>query len=114
MENLDKKFPRITIHKITNGFIVGIHPENKDLQKLMTGYVKEFISQIQNADGEDWKQKIQDQIDKTLKISGNDGMRVFVCSDAIEVLALIAPSKEVKPGELNLDWFWSEEGHLPD
>ena len=65
---------------------------------------------IQNEDGEQWKQKIQSQIDDALS-SNTDDVKIFVCKDALEVMSYIAPAApeslraQNKP---NLDWFWGD------
>ncbi len=104
------KIARILIAQVTNGFLVGIFPENRDLQKLMQDYVQQFTNLIQGGiDGEEWKNSIQNQIDQALKLN-NDDVKILVCKDAIEVMAIIAPlPKGERPTDANkpdLSWFW--------
>jgi len=115
-EQVEKKFPRIVVTKISNGFLVTICPEDKGLQKLMQGYVKDIMSGLQNMDGGDeWKQKMEQNIDKAINGS-NDDIMLFACKDAYEVMAILAPVPEgdvIKKGKPDLSWFWSEKGHIP-
>ncbi len=113
MKNLEDKFPRITIHKISNGFLVAIHPENNDMQKLLGNYIKQFMDTIQNADGEDWKNKMQTQIDNAMKMDGNDSIKLIACKDEYEVMSIIAPKEDIATDKPDLRWFWSEKGHIP-
>jgi hypothetical protein len=117
-DKLKEKFPRIVVTKISNGFLVGIFPENKDLQKMMQHYVKDIMGSLQNIDGGDeWKEKMQKNIDKAMKADSNDNMKLLACKDVYEVMAILAPVPEgdtLKEGMPDLNWFWSEEGHVPD
>lgn len=115
-EQVEKKFPKITITKISNGFLVTICPENKELQKLMQGYVKDIMNSLQTVDGDEWKQNMEKSIEKALSGS-DDSIKIFACKDAFDVMTLIAPTAEgdsVKKGKPDLSWFWSEQGHIPD
>lgn len=115
-EQVEKKFPRVVITKITNGFLVTICPENKELQKLMQGYVKDIMNSLQVTDGDEWKQKMEKSIEKAISGS-DDSIKIFACKDAIEVMTCIAPLPEgdvLKNGKPDLGWFWSEQGHIPD
>ncbi len=115
--DLEEKFPRIVIVKISEGFLVGIFPENKELQKLMGTYMKDIMAQIQNfGDGDEWKQKMETSINKVLE-NQDDSVKLFACKDALEVMAIIAPLPEgdkPKSGKPNLSWFWSDLGHIPE
>lgn len=118
-DKIEEKFPRIVVTKISNGFLVGIFPENKELQKIMQSYVKDIMNTIQNLStegGDEWKQKMQDSIDRALKAESNDNIKLYACKDAYEVMSYIAPipeGDELKKGKPDLSWFWSEEGHIP-
>lgn len=113
---VQEKFPRIEIKKISNGFLVSIIPENKELQKLLQDYTKNIISQIQNiGDGEEWKEKMTENISKALKGAGNDNVKIYACKNEFEVMGIIAPRPEgetLKGGNPDLSWFWDEEGHI--
>ncbi len=117
-EMIEKKYPRIVVTKISNGFLVGIFPENKEMQKMMQTYVKDIMNSIQNFDGGDeWKEKMQKNIDKALKADSNDSMKLLACKDVFEVMTILAPVPEgdtLKEGNPDLNWFWSEEGHVPE
>lgn len=118
--DLEAKFPRIVVVKISNGFLVGIFPEDKELQKLMQNYIKDIMSSIQSiaqSDGDEWKQNIQKSIDNALAANSNDNVKLYAASDAIEVMSIIAPLPEgdqLKKGKPDLAWFWSDEGHIPE
>lgn len=116
-KKLEEKFPRIVVTKISNGFLVAIIPQDKELQKVMQNYVKDIMGTLQNMEGDEWKQKMQDSINKALKSESNDSVKLYACKDCFEVMSYIAPLPEgdtLKAGKPNLSWFWSEEGHLPD
>ena len=115
-EQVEKKFPRIVVTKISNGFLVTICPENKELQKLMQGYVKDIMNRLQVTDGDEWKLKMEKSIEKAISGS-DDSIKIFACKNAFEVMAVIAPVPEGdlrKKGKPDLAWFWSEQGHIPD
>ena len=119
-EKLEEKFPRIVVTKISNGFLVTIIPQDKELQKVMQNYVQDIMSSIQNIgsdDADEWKQKMQDSIDRALKAESNDNVKMYACKDCYEVMSYIAPlpeGDELKKGKPDLSWFWSEEGHIAE
>lgn len=115
-QSLSGKFPHIIVVKVSNGFLVGIFPENRDMQKMMAESMKTVMGMLQNMDGEEWKTNIQRAVDDALRISSNDNIKIYVCKDAFEVMSYIAPLPEgdqPKDGKPSLDWFWKEEGHIP-
>lgn len=115
--SIHEKFPRIVIMKVTSGFMVGIFPENRDMQKLLSNYMKEVMSALQGLDGEEWKTKMQNTVDAALKEANNDNIKIYACKDVMEVMQVIAPLPEgetPKAGKPNLAAFWSETGYIPD
>lgn len=116
--DLEEKFPRLVVVKISNGFLVGIFPQNKEIEKMMANYVKNFVDTMTaTMEGDDWKIKMQENINSALKVETDDNVKLYACKDAFEVMNIIAPvpeGDEPKKGNPNLSWFWSENGHIPD
>jgi hypothetical protein len=110
------KFPHLIIVKVSNGFLVGIFPENRDMQKMMAESMKTVLGMIQNMEGDEWKSNLQKSVDNALRVSNNDNIKIYVCKDAFEVMSYIAPLPEgdlPKEGKPDTSWFWKEEGHIP-
>lgn len=109
-KKLEEKFPRIVVTKISNGFLVTVIPQDKELQKVMQNYVKDIMNSIQNiADGGDeWKQKMQDGIDRALKAESNDNIKMYARNanpkilffDLLSCISLNSPSVPTLPNRL--------------
>ena len=106
---INDKIPRIMIARVANGFIVGIFPQNKDMEEFAKTYMQQFIGAMNTIEGDGWKNQLQDQIDQALGDLNGGKVKLYICKNAIEVMNLIAPQPENDlPVEEKLDlrWFW--------
>lgn len=83
---------KIEIEKVENGYVVTVViTENKSESPLdIVNHMMPMFERIQNkAMGEDWKDKLQDEIDGAVKVQPLKPVRQFVCADWKAVLKII-------------------------
>lgn len=60
-----------------HGYVLTFIPPNKDLEKMVTNYVKEFMQKLQGLDGEEWKQTLEKKVDEALNMNNENRIMVF-------------------------------------